>query len=197
MRSIRMLLGVLLIGIGIAFLRGSGFGTDPFTGMNIGVSNMIGTSLGVYQLCLNILLLIIVIYFDKSYIGLGMICNMVFVGFISDYFAQIIGNSYSLDIRILFTLIGVVITCLGVSLYSSANLGIAPYDAIGWIIESKSNYKLSFKTSRILTDLICIVAALLVNGPVSINTIIMAFCTGPLVTFFTRKIENTKLVSNI
>lgn len=59
-------LGVILIGIGVAFLRGSGFGTDPFTMMNLGINKIIGISLGVFQLKLNVVLFFIVLILGRS-----------------------------------------------------------------------------------------------------------------------------------
>ena len=194
-RVVVMFLGVLLIGIGIAFLRGSEFGTDPFTAMNLGISKMRGISLGVFQLEVNIILFIIVFLLGRKYIGLGMITNMVLVGFISDVFSTIISSGYTMEIRILFTVLGIIITCLGVAIYSSVNLGISPYDAIGWIVEDMTKHKLNFKISRIVTDIICIVIGISFGSIISINTIIMAFFTGPLVQFFTQKIIKLKLVS--
>lgn len=173
-----MFIGVLLIGLGIAFLRGSGFGTDPFTAMNLGISQTLGISLGVYQLGLNIVLFFIVLVLGKKYIGLGMITNMVIVGFVSDFFAKIIATPHSLEMRIIFTILGVTIICLGVAMYSCANLGLAPYDAIGWIVDDITNQRINFKKTRIFTDIICVVLAITFDSIVSINTIVMAFCTG-------------------
>lgn len=49
MKIIMMLLGNLLLGIAVAILRMSRFGTDPFTCMNLGVSGFLNISFGTYQ----------------------------------------------------------------------------------------------------------------------------------------------------
>lgn len=188
-----MFIGVVFIGLGIALLRGSGFGTDPFTAMNLGISQTLGISLGVFQLGFNMVLFFMVLGFGKQYIGLGMITNMTIVGFISDFFAQIISSGYTLEIKIIFTIIGVIIICFGVAMYSCVNLGLAPYDAIGWIVDDITNNRINFKKTRIFTDIACILIAITFDSIISINTIIMAFCTGPLVQFF-EGIVKQKLV---
>lgn len=185
-------LGVVLIGIAVAFFRGSGFGTDPFTSMNLAISKMLGSSLGVFQLKVNIGLFAIILIVARKYIGIGTIVNMVFVGFISDFFSLIIPNVYNIELRIMFTIIGVTVICLGVALYSSADFGVAPYDAIGWIVEDISNQKINFKVSRIVTDAICVLIGMHYGSVIGINTIIMVFFTGPLVQFFKQKICNLK-----
>lgn len=191
-RTIAMFFGVFLIGFGIAFLRGSDFGADPFTCMNLGISNSLGISLGVFQLILNIFLFIIIVLCGKKYIGIGMIANMTLVGFISDFFTKFISNGDIFIVKIIYILIGVVVVCLGVSIYSSANLGVAPYDAFGWVVEDLTNTKVSFKVTRIVTDIICIIIGIFFNSVVGMNTIIMAFFTGPLVQFFTQKLVKPK-----
>ena len=45
----------LILGLGIAMLRLSGFGTDPFTCMNLGVSSHLPVSFAVYQMIFNVL----------------------------------------------------------------------------------------------------------------------------------------------
>ena len=56
-RLLMMLAGNLLIGVGVAFYRMSGFGADPYTCMNLGVSGFLGMSFGNWQLLMNIMLL--------------------------------------------------------------------------------------------------------------------------------------------
>lgn len=186
------IIGVIIIAIGVTFLKESGFGMDPFTSMNLGVSQAIKSSLGVFQLKVNIGLFVIMLLTGRRYIGVGTITNMVFIGFMVDFFSLIIPNVYNIEFKIIFTVIGIIITCLGVALYSSADLGVAPYDAFGWIVEDITNQKIKFKVTRIFTDAICVLIGLHYGGPIGVNTAIMVFFTGPLVEFFKQKICNLK-----
>ncbi len=56
-RTEMMLIGNLLMGTAVGFLRMSRFGTDPFTCMNLGVSGTLRIQFGTYQLLVNVLLL--------------------------------------------------------------------------------------------------------------------------------------------
>ena len=53
-----MLLGILLIGLCVAFFRIAGFGVDPFTCMNLGISSSIGWLFGTWQLAANTMILV-------------------------------------------------------------------------------------------------------------------------------------------
>ena len=61
-RILLMVIGILLIGLCVSFLRIAGFGVDPFSGMNLAISGFIGWSFGNWQLVINIVLLIIVFF---------------------------------------------------------------------------------------------------------------------------------------
>lgn len=115
------------------------------------------------------------------------------VGFISNLFSLFISDGYSIEVGIILTILGIIMICLGVSIYSSANFGVAPYDAIGWVIEDVTNHRIKFKISRIVKDTICVIIDLYYGSIIVLNTFIMVFCTGPLVQFFTQKISNYKL----
>jgi uncharacterized membrane protein YczE len=65
-----------------------------------------------------------------------------------------------------------------------SDLGIAPYDALGQEIEMWTKKRLKFTYARIMTDVICVGIGFALGSVVGISTLITAFFTGPLVTFF-------------
>ena len=73
-----MLAGILLIGMCVASYRMSGFGVDPFSCMNLGISGFLGMSFGTWQLIVNAVLLVIVWFTVRTCIGVGTIVNMVY-----------------------------------------------------------------------------------------------------------------------
>ena len=130
-RATMMVAGILLIGISVGLLRLAAFGVDPFSCMNMGISGFLGMSFGNWQLIANILLLIVVFFTARSFIGLGTVVNMVFVGYIADFvcwLAQDAGMESPLALRIALLLVGIVMTCAGAGIYMAADLGIAPFE---------------------------------------------------------------------
>ncbi|MBE8528510.1 hypothetical protein ILP97_65560, partial [Amycolatopsis sp. H6(2020)] len=53
LRSAYSLVGVAIIGLGAAVMLVGGVGVDPFTALNTGISDLIGWSLGTWQLVAN------------------------------------------------------------------------------------------------------------------------------------------------
>lgn len=192
-----MLLGNLCIGIAVALLRVSALGTDPFTTMNLGVSGFLHMPFGIYQLLINLVLLVFVILFARNLIGFGTIVNMVGIGFVSDFFVY----SYSvlfddmtlLIVRIITMAIAALIGSMGVALYITPNLGMAPYDALAFIIEKLTKKRIPFPIARIGTDITCVLIGFSFGAIVGIATVIMAFFTGPFVQFFRKHLAEPLL----
>lgn len=184
-----MILGVIFVGCGVGFLNQSNLGLDPYSCMNYGLSSIIGLSFGTWQMILNFILFIPMIIIAKKYVGVGSFANMIGVGYVAQFVTFIFSTiGYpvinSIIARVLCLIIGVCTLCFGVAIYTKANLGISPYDALAYIIEEFIHNKIKFKWLRVITDVICVTIGFLTGSTVGISTAIMMFFTGPLVQFF-------------
>ena len=125
---------------------------------------------------------------------------MVLVGFEIQWFTtiyhQLFGYRTTFLIVAADTLIGLILFTLGASLYIAPDLGAAPYDTIAPIITQRT--KLSYRTARITQDVLFMVAAVIVGGPVGFGTIIVAFFTGPLISWWNDHVSNpmVKTINN-
>ena len=191
-RSLVSIIGVTFISIGASLSETMNMGLDPFTALNRGASSLLGFSLGNYQLVLNILILVIVFFMKRSLIGWGTIYNMVLVGYEISFFGTVFENFFnpdemSLVIRLLITVIAIMIFTLGVALYMDTELGVSPYDAITPLIIDRTSWK--YTPVRVAQDLLVVIGAYFLAGPVGISTIITGFFAGPLITFFSNKVS--------
>ena len=119
-------IGVAILSMETTFLRGGNVGLDPFTAVNTGISNKLGIGLGVYQLALNLVIFIFILWLDRKQIGIGTILNMVLVGFEIQWFTtiyhQLFGYRTTFLIVAADTLIGLILFTLGTSLYVAQTL---------------------------------------------------------------------------
>lgn len=190
-----MLVGIVLIGMCVAAYRMSGFGVDPFTCMNLGISGFNGMLFGTWQLIINIILLIIVFFTVRHCIGIGTIINMICVGYIADFLCWILqdkmGFVTTLPIQIGLLVIGTLFASVGCAMYMAAELGIAPYDSVAFIITKITKDKVSFRMARIVSDITCVCIGVIfciishgrLSAIIGIGTLVNAFCNGPLIQF--------------
>lgn len=179
-----MFIAVVIMGFGVSLFVKGAMGADPFSTINLGVSSVVGMSFGLWQAIFNLALLVIVLFLDRSMLGLGTLANMFLVGFCADLFGGVLSNimppteELSILVRVLLTLAGVLSQIIGCSFYVTSNLGMAPYDCISFIVPNKT--KIPFKWWRIITDVACVAIGFACGAAIGLGTIIMAFGTGPL-----------------
>lgn len=191
-----MLVAVTFMGLGTSLCILANTGADPCSTMNLGLSAKVGLSFGLFQALMNIVILILVVIFSgRRFIGLGTIGNMFICGFAADFFRGLFGSladpaSFGWGIRIGLTLLGALIIIAGCSLYMTSNLGMAPYDCVAFVVINRvKNRKLPYRWVRMTQDALALVIGFLCGATVGIGTIIMVFMTGPLIPFFNRHVS--------
>lgn len=142
-RLAMMITGVTVQGFGLSLLIRLALGTDPCSCLTQGVINYLPISFGTAQLLCHLVTFVFVLRFDMSYIGFGTIGNMVFLGYISDFFGWIWdsvlpqGFFASQPVRWGLLVPVLIVFILGASTYMTAGLGSSPYDAMPFIISHK------------------------------------------------------------
>ena len=209
-----MLLGVFMMGFTLSWLRLVDWGTDTFTNMNLAISARLGWTLGTWQLVLNIVLFIIVILLGADNIGFGTVANMVFIGYLCDFFTWLwkkilperifeypvseegikdysaiphFSNEY-LWLRIIVLIVALAAFVFFAALYMDSGLGVSPCDAIPFIAQQKIK-KLPIKVVRIIYDVALILIAFAFGSKWYIATILMALTLGPVIEFVGKNIK--------
>ena len=198
-RVVQMLVGNLFIGLGVALFRMAGFGTDPFSSMNLAISGGIGWTFGNWQLLMNVCLLVVVALLQRHDLGLGTVVNMVGIGYLADFFCWLFQTAAQapdvLPLRIVYLLLALVCLPAGLAMYIEASLGMAPYDAMPFVWETYTRGKLPFAKARIVDDLTCVAVAVIacvvshhsVWSVLGVGTVCNALLQGPLTQLFRRR----------
>lgn len=197
-RMLLMPMSILLMGFAVSVFSYAGMGVDPFTALNMSISAKLGLSFGFFQMCINGVILVLVAIVSKKLINLGTIFNMVGVGYVCEFFtgiySQILPENPNVIVKTVAMLLGVFLLSLSASLYFNCDLGVSPYDALGFVLEEKT--KMKYKWCRVATDLVCTLIAFVLSGPIGIGTVITAFFMGPVISFcdnaISKKVLNFK-----
>jgi len=197
-----MLVSVIAMGFSLSVLVLTSFGTDPCSAMNYGVSGVLSSSgllkifgissisFGTYQLLFNLSLIIVVIICKPSLIGWGTLGNMVVVGYTADFFAwfwhHVCGIPSSLPpaARLVILVPGLVLFVLSAACYMHSGQGMAPYDAIPFILSEKVTERTGkdhFRIIRLAQDFLCTMIGVLTGGTYGLMTFLMVLTLGPVV----------------
>ena len=210
-KIIGVLLGTMFLGMGVAFYKISQFGQDGVSAMVMSFVYLfkLGETNYGYTVCylaINFIFLVIMILTLKDKINVGSIINLLLTGVCSNLFIYLFEvlsfNNNAIALRILYSVLGIITVSFGIALYGSANLGVAPYDAMPMVI-NKYCPKIAYKYARIICDLSCLVVALIIgviilrrSDIINVNTVITFITIGPLISFFS-KIINKYIYKNV
>lgn len=198
-RVLAVVLGNLILGVGIALLKISQTGNDPFSAMNMALSESFGIGLGTFQFCLNIVFFIIQLIAGRNYIGIGSLINFVGLGYIVEYSGKGLecligdGTAYSFPLQIVTMVLAMLIVSFGLAMYQVSKTGVAPFDYLA--LGMTDHFPTPYFLNRILTDAFCVlvIVGFALAGIVpwsqshlGIGTIAVAFGLGPLVNMFTK-----------
>ncbi len=190
-RIMGMILGNIILGIGIAIFRTSLLGNDPYSAMLMAGETYFGIAYSILLPIVNAVIFIIEISFGRHFIGIGTFVNWFLLGSVAQFFIDLFAvlriAERGMVIRLITVAVGVLVVSLGVSLYQSADLGIAPYDSLSIIISE--HCPLPYFWCRLGTDVVCTVVCFALGGIVNVGTAVCAFGLGPFVHFFDRHIS--------
>lgn len=197
-KMIGIVLGTMLLGLGVAFNKAASLGQDPLSGFLFSFVYLFDEKLpySVYYTGFNFILLILMLIYAKNKINIGTIICLLCTGVFSDLFYLMLSVCNFIPthiiIRLIITILGIIISCFGIALYGSANLGLSPYEALPLIINKKIG-KIKFKYARIITDVICTIITLIIgvlilnrSDLININTILNFIFAGPLISIFSK-----------
>lgn len=190
--------GVLLVGIGVAFNNCAEFGNDSVGIVYDGIRTFGGmdqAQLGMASNVVNISLLVLLFFIGRRYVSIGTFVYLLPYGFCVDagnYLYRLFASSESTVMRVVFSVIGCTLLCLGVAIYITVDIGVDPFTGIVLVIRDK--LKKEYRYVKIGFDITLIVIGTILGGKLGVVTVITAFAVGPLIQFFSGLLK--KIWSN-
>ena len=192
-RLIILLIGLTIAHLGVTLFLLSNLGSDPFNVLVQGIHNTITKlpfmgflSHGNTHMAICFLIIIALLFIDRSYIKIGTIVCMFCGGPIIDVFTWLLGGIINENLPFLLRLVilaaGCVILAFGMTIVMKSDAGVGPNDLVAISISDKLRKK--FGVIRIIVDFSFVVIGFALGGVIGIGTIICAFLVGPVAEIF-------------
>jgi len=203
LRLLFLLIGLVIAHLGVTLFLLTDLGADPFNVFIQGIFRTLGPLLpvlthGYTHAAVCILIMLILLFLDRSYIKAGTLVCMIFGGPIIDLFTRLLGTFIhpgSPFVLRLFTLaLGCIILAFGMTIVIKSDAGTGPNDLVAIVLSEKLSRP--FGPVRILVDICFVASGFLMGGAVWIGTIISAFLVGPVAGIFlpySEKLIRTQL----
>lgn len=198
MKEILIRIVILFIGLAIAHLGVTLFlladlGADPFNVLVQGIFRTLSSFLdfpllthGNTHVVICFIIIIALLFIDRSYIKIGTILCMIFGGPIIDFFTAILSGPLagmdSLVTKIIINGLGCVILAFGMTIVIKSDAGTGPNDLVSIVLADK--LKKNFGMIRIIVDVSFVVIGFILGGSFGIGTLICAFLVGPVANVF-------------
>ena len=190
-RILISLVGLILCGIGVAMFLYSGMGVDPASVFELGIGRVSGISYGTSSALINVIILLIVFFIDKSFINISSVIAIFGIGYTADFVRKIltilVQGEIHLLLKLVLILVGLFIMSCGIATYIKADLGVGAIDLISEIISRKT--KVQYRLVRVIGDTAFVVIGYILGGTVGVGTVVAAFLTGPTVQLVRPGIE--------
>ena len=203
-RVIILMIGLTIAHLGVTLFLLSELGSDPFNVLIQGLFRSLSSALGWgflthgrVHIAVCFLIILVLLFVDRSYIKIGTVLCMICGGPIIDFFTAVLSplsiQNQALAVRLVVLVLGCVILAYGMTIVIKSEAGTGPNDLVAIVISDKIYKK--FSIVRIVVDVLFVVAGALTGGVFGIGTIICAFLVGPVAGIFLP--VNERLVNGI
>lgn len=182
-RITQLLIGLLLYGIGIAFMVRGMVGAAPWDVLTQGISRHLPLSFGTITIMVSAVVLLLWIPLRQR-MGIGTVLNAVLVGPAADLGFLLIPQTEHLGIRILYFAAGLIVLAAATGLYIGAHFGAGPRDGLMTGLHRALGYPIWVVRTALEVTVVAI--GWLLGGNVGVGTVVFALLVGPLCQFFMR-----------
>lgn len=173
----RLLLGLYLVGLGLAMMIHTGLGVPPWDVLSQGLQVQTGWSFGTCAVVISAIVLLIWIPI-KQQPGIGTIINAVLIGPFADLSKPLMPELDGWLANLVWMALGLFSVALGAGLYISANLGAGPRDGLMVGLTRVSGWP--FWVIRTIGESVVLITGWVLGGTVGIGTALFAISIGTL-----------------
>ena len=192
-RSIILMIGLTIAHLGVTLFLLSDLGADPFNvfvqGIYRNLDAVIGHDLlthGRTHMIISLLIIVLLLVIDKTYIKIGTVLCMICGGPIIDAFTwlfqKVLPSELHFFLRVLMLVAGCVILAYGMTIVIKSDAGTGPNDLVSVVLADK--IKKQFGIVRLSVDAIFTLLGFILGGVVGVGTIVCVALVGPVAGIF-------------
>jgi uncharacterized membrane protein YczE len=181
----RLLLGLVLFGVGLGLIIAGGNGLPGWDVFHQGLSERTPLSIGLVLIVVGVVLLIAMVML-KEPIGVGTIANVVVIGLVLDATLWVIGDPENRWIGALFTLTGPLVVALGSGFYLGVRMGSGPRDGLMTALDKRG---VTLWKARLGVEATVLVLGVFLGGTVGWGTVWFMVIIGPTVQYAVKHLS--------
>jgi uncharacterized protein len=189
-RLIFWLCGLIILSFGVTLTIKANLGAGAWDALNVGLSNLSGLTVGSFVIVVGILMMLLNAWLLSSRPDFLALFTIFIIGFLIDFWMLVVLSYFEPSdwIGKLLTLgFGLLIIGVGVAVYIQPKFPINPLD--NFMLGISKRFKVSLAAAKTIGEILGLILALAVKGPIGIGTIIVMVAIGPSIQLFVPFIE--------
>ncbi|WP_245998075.1 YczE/YyaS/YitT family protein [Aquisalibacillus elongatus] len=173
----------------------SGLGTGAWDALFYGLFDLIGLTVGSWIFIVGVLLMIINSFMLRARIDYSAVITIFLIGVFIDFWLLVVFPNFEITSTVMsYVLLTIGITAMGsgIGMYLQFNFAKNPIDNLMLAVNYRTGWSLAVSKSSL--EILVMIIAFLIGGPIGIGTIIIAFGIGPIVQFFFKRFEKVKTI---
>lgn len=188
------LVGIFFVSVGVAFNNCAGWGNDSVGMLYDGIRmafGMDGEQLGIASNVVNVVLAGILFVIARRYVSVGTLVYLIPYGLfvsIGTHIYPFVFPSDEVWVRVLGSVIGCILLCLGIAIYIVLDIGVDPFTGIVLVMADVTGKQ--YRYLKIIFDFVLILIGALLGGKIGVVTFLTAVVAGPMVQFLAGTIRS-------
>lgn len=173
--------GILILTLGVALSSKAGLGTGSLDSINFALASRTQLNLSIVIVLMAFIAIFISAVIRRGKLSFKTLMTAIFMGVFTESWVKIIDviNVDTIAQQIIVFALAIFCVSLGIAIYLRPKFPANPNDDI--IVALNEVLGLKMGTAKLFIDIIAIVIALLLKGPVGIGTVLMTVLIGPIV----------------
>lgn len=181
-RALILLPAVAILSLGIALNIRSELGADIYTAFQEALGRHLGMTVGEINLAMNIVIVTLFLFLDRSVIGIGSVMMCLLIGPGINLWSALLYAAVPVlnpAVQALLCAGGILLISLALAWYIPLSAGVQPLDML--ILTIARLVRKSYGIGNYIFNGLALVGALLLGGVLGLGTILNYICTGRLV----------------
>jgi uncharacterized protein len=197
-RLLFWLLGVIILSLGASLTIKANMGVGAWDALNVGLSRIYGLTVGSFVIIIGIILLFVNAVLLKSRPDYMAVFTFFIIGSLIDFWMLVVLRNFEPNefiIKLVTLIVGLLIIGLGVAMYLQPKFPLNPID--NFMMGVSKRLGVSLVVAKTIGELLALILALIVKGPIGYGTIIVTIGIGPSIQLFIPFIERVATRLNV
>ncbi|KGM45079.1 membrane protein [Neobacillus niacini] len=181
-RFLFFLIGLTIMTFGVCLTIKAELGAGAWDALNVALTEWLGFTIGTWIIIDGAVLVIINSLLVKRRPEILSILTIILIGSLVDLWMFFVFESLKvsgLSLKIVTLLLGIFIIGFGAAIYLQAKFPSSPIDS--FMMAIRERFRVNLMIAKTIGELIALVPALILQGPIGIGTIIITFTIGPFI----------------